>query len=70
MMITSYSGLMTEYHSTLTSGASFNVTSLESDTVYHISVTPCNIAGCNESCDVHSARTMESGEIRVNALCN
>ena len=70
VMITSYSRLMTEVNSTLTSGASFDVTSLEPDTVYNISVTPCNMAGCNESCDVQSVQTMESGEIRVNALCN
>ena len=33
------------------------VTSLEPDTVYNITVIPCNMAGCNESCDVHSVET-------------
>ena len=39
------------------STASFEVTSLEPDTVYNITVIPCNMAGCNESCDVHSVLT-------------
>ena len=39
------------------STASLEVTSLEPDTVYNITVTPCNMAGCNESCDVHSVQT-------------
>ena len=69
MMITSYNGLMVKYNSTLT-GSVFEVTSLEPDSVYNITVIPCNMAGCNESCDVHSVQTMESGEIWVNALCN
>ena len=37
--------------------ASFDVTLLEPDTVYNISVIPCNMAGCNESCDIHSIQT-------------
>ena len=44
-------------NSTLKGSASFEVTSLEPDTVYNITVTPCNMAGCNESCDVHSVQT-------------
>ena len=35
---------------------SIEVTSLEPDTEYNITVTPCNMAGCNESCDVHSVQ--------------
>ena len=50
------------YNSTLKGTASFEVTSLEPDTVYDISVIPCNMAGCNESCDVHSVQaSMASG---------
>ena len=45
------------YNSTLKHTTSFEVTPLEPDTVYNISVTPCNMAGCNESCDVHSVQT-------------
>ena len=41
--------------------ASFHVAPLEPDTVYNISVIPCNMAGCNESCDIHSVQT-ESDE--------
>ena len=44
-------------NSTLKGSTSFEVTSLESDTVHNITVTPCNMAGCNESCDVHSVQT-------------
>ena len=44
-------------NSTLKDTTSFEVTSLEPDIVYNISVTPCNMAGCNESCDVHSVQT-------------
>ena len=35
----------------------FHITSLEPDRVYNISVISCNMAGCNESCDVHSVQT-------------
>ena len=48
---------ITAYNSTLKDTASFEVTSLEPDTVYNITVTPCNMVGCNESCDVHSVQT-------------
>ena len=48
-------------NSTLKGTVSFEVTSLEPDTVYNISVTPCNMAGCNESCDVHSVQTKSGG---------
>ena len=33
------------------------VTSLQPGTVYNISVTPCNSAGCNGSCDMYSIQT-------------
>ena len=49
------------FNSTLKDTTSFEVTSLEPDTVYNISVTPCNIAGCNESCDVHLAQASQTG---------
>ena len=45
------------YNSTLKGLTSFNVASLEPDTVYNISVIPCNMAGCNESCNNHSVTT-------------
>ena len=48
-------------NSTLKDPASFEVTSLEPDTVYNISVTPCNMAECNVSCDVHSVQTKSGG---------
>ena len=56
---TSYNGsiVITVYNSTLKDTTSFEVTSLQPDTVYNISVIPCNMAGCNESCDVHSVQT-------------
>ena len=44
-------------NSTLKGLTSFNVASLQPDTVYNISVIPCNMAGCNESCDIHSVQT-------------
>ena len=48
-------------NSTLNGSTSFEVTSLEPDTVYNISVIPCNMAGCNESCGVHSVQTKCEG---------
>ena len=33
------------------------VTSLQPGTVYNVSVTPCNTAGCNKSCEIHSEQT-------------
>ena len=49
------------YNSTLKDTTSFEVTSLEPDTAYNISVIPCNMAGCNKSCDVHSVQTKSGG---------
>ena len=43
--------------STLNGSTSFEVTPIHPDAVYNISVSPCNIARCNESCDVHSVQT-------------
>ena len=50
------------YNSTLkdttSSGStSFEVTPIQPDTVYNISVISCNMAGCNVSCDVHLVQT-------------
>ena len=56
------------YNSTLKDTASFEVTSLEPDTVYNITVIPCNMVGCNESCDVHSAQVSQTGN-EGKALC-
>ena len=63
-------------NSTLNGSVSFEVTSLEPDTVYNITVIPCNMAGCNESCDVHSVETEsetsivegEMGEVSHNII--
>ena len=49
------------YNTTLKDTTSFEVTSLEPDTVYNLTVIPCNMAGCNESCDVHSVQTDSGG---------
>ena len=43
----------TAYNSTLKDPALFHVASLQPDTVYNIFVIPCNMAECNESCEVH-----------------
>ena len=53
----SYNGSIAVYNSTLKDTATVNVTSLQPGTVYNISVIPCNMAGCNESCDVYSVQT-------------
>ena len=45
------------HSSTLNGSTSFEVTPIQPDTVYNISVIPCNMVGCNESCDVHSVQT-------------
>ena len=45
------------HSSTLKGSTSFEVTPIQPDTVYNITVTPCNMAGCNKSCDVHSVQT-------------
>ena len=49
---------------------SFNVTPLQPGTVYNISVIPCNMAGCNESCDVHSVQTESGGKIYTCVQCS
>ena len=51
------------YNSTLKDPASFEVTPIQPDTVYNITVIPCNTAGCNESCDVYSVQAKLGGEI-------
>ena len=45
------------------------VTSLQPGKVYNISVTPCNMAGCNESCDIHSIQTLGRSEICTIVTC-
>ena len=59
VQVISYSGSIAVivYNSTLKGPASFHVAPLEPDTVYNISVIPCNMAGCNESCDAYSVQT-------------
>ena len=49
---------------------SFNVTSLQPGTIYNISVIPCNMAGCNESCDIHSVLTESGGKIYTCVQCS
>ena len=65
VQVISYNGSIASIvrNSTLNGSTSFEVTSLEPDTMYNISVIPCNMAGCNESCDVHSVQTELGGEI-------
>ena len=59
VQVTSYNESITSivHNSTLKGTAILEMTPLEPDTVYNISVIPCNMAGCNESCDVHSVQT-------------
>ena len=45
------------HNSTITSDGFVEVKSLQSGTLYNISVTPCNMAGCNTSCDMYSEQT-------------
>ena len=49
--------IVTMHNSTITSNGSVVVESLQPDTLYNISVTPCNMAGCNKSCEIHSVQT-------------
>ena len=57
--VVSYNGSITSIvcNSTLKDTASFEVTPIQPDTVYNITVIPCNMAGCNVSCDIHSVQT-------------
>ena len=48
--------VLATHNSTITSNGSVVVESLRSGTVYNISVTPCNMAGCNKSCEIYSER--------------
>ena len=55
---TYFNGSIAEvYNSTLKGAAPFDLTPLQPGTVYNISVIPCNMAGCNWSCDIHSVQT-------------
>ena len=49
--------VVTAYNWSFSGDGSVLVKSLQPGTVYNISVTPCNMAGCNESCDMHSVQT-------------
>ena len=57
--VTSYNDSIASivHNSTLKGTGSFDVTLLQPGTVYNISVIPCNMARCNESCDIHSVQT-------------
>ena len=49
--------VVTAHNSSSSRDGSVPVTSLQPGTVYNISVTPCNMAGCNKSCDMYSVQT-------------
>ena len=49
--------IVTMHNLTITIDGFVEVTSLQPGTVYNISVTPCNMAGCNKSCDMYSVQT-------------
>ena len=49
--------IVTMHNSTITSDGFVEIESLQPGTVYNISVTPCNMAGCNKSCDMYSMQT-------------
>ena len=49
--------VVTAHNVSFSGDGSVPVTSLQPGTVYNISVTPCNKAGCNESCDMYSVQT-------------
>ena len=49
--------VVTAHNLSFSGNGSVPVTSLQPVTVYNISVTPCNMAGCNKSCDMHSVQT-------------
>ena len=73
--VVSYNGSITSIvgNSTLKGTASFEVTPIQLDRVHNITVTPCNMAECNVSCDVHSVQTesemsTESETSKQNAL--
>ena len=48
--------VVTAHNSSFSGNGSVPVTSLQPGKVYNISVTPCNMAGCNESCDIQSVQ--------------
>ena len=49
--------VVTAHNSSSSDDGSVSVTSLQPGTVYNISVTPCNMAGYNEACKIHSVQT-------------
>ena len=48
--------VLTTHNSTITSNGSVVVKPPQPGTLYNISVTPCNMGGCNKSCEIHSER--------------
>ena len=46
--------VLATHNSTITSNDSVLVKPPQPGTPYNISVTPCNMAGCNRSCEIHS----------------
>ena len=49
--------IVTMHNSTIRRDSFVEVKSLQPGTDYNISVTPCNMARCNESCDMYSVQT-------------
>ena len=49
--------VVTAHNWSFSGDGSAPVTSLQPGTVYSISVTPCNMAGCNEACKIHLVKT-------------
>ena len=49
--------VVTAHNSSSSGDGSVPVTSLQPGTFYNISVTPCNMAGCNEACKIHLVQT-------------
>ena len=49
--------VVTAHNLSFSGDGSVPVTSLQPGTVYNISVTPCNMAGCSKYCEIHSEQT-------------
>ena len=49
--------VVTAHNWSFSGDGSVSVTSLQPDAVYNISITLCNMAGCNKSCDMYSVQT-------------
>ena len=61
--------VITVHNSSISGDGLIDVKSLQPGTVYNISVTPCNMAGCNEACDIHSIQTLGRSEICTVVTC-